>query len=85
MGRDNRPDLFVATPPLEAMNVLLPMLSSSNNGGELMVNDVSGAYSCAPATRHVFVELPPGDRSSSDDLIGGLNFSMYGTRDAALN
>ena len=59
MKRDNTPDLFAAAPPLEAMNVLLSMLSPSNNGEELTVNDVSRAYSSAPATRQVFVELPP--------------------------
>ena len=83
--RDNRPDLFAATPPLEAMKVLLSLLSSSNKGEKLMVNDVSRAYFSAPATRQVFVELPQEDKSDGDDLIGELNYSMYGTRDAALN
>jgi len=50
-----------------------------------MVHDVSRAYFSAPAARQVFVELPLEDRSNSDDLIGELNFSMYGTRDAAFN
>ena len=82
--RDGRPDLFAATPPLEALKVILSMLASSNKGEKLMVNDVSRAYFCAPARRQVFVELPAEDRGS-EDMVGELNFSMYGTRDAAQN
>ena len=49
-----------------------------------MVNDVSRAFFCAPAKRQVFVELPAEDKNS-EDMVGELNFSMYGTRDAAQN
>ena len=49
-----------------------------------MVNDVSGAFFCAPARRQVFVELPPEDPDHGKK-IGELNCSMYGTRDAAQN
>ena len=50
-----------------------------------MVNDVSRAYFCAPARRQVFVELPDEDNTTGDKMVGELNFSMYGTRDAAQN
>ena len=50
-----------------------------------MVNDVSRAFFCAPARRTVSVELAAEDRTSDEDLVGELNFSMYGTRDAAPN
>ena len=79
---DIRPDLFAATPPLEAMKIILSMLASGNKGGTLMVNDVSRAFFCAPARRQVFVELPTEDPDHGA-MIGELNYSMYGTRDAA--
>ncbi len=82
--RDSRTDLFAATPPLEAMKLVLSMLASNNHGECLMVNDVSRAFFCAPAKRQVFVELPEEDGDGSDS-VGELNFSMYGTRDAAQN
>ena len=82
--KDGRPDLFAATPPLEALKIILSMLANSNKGEKLMVNDVSRAYFCAPARRQVFVELPEEDKDSGD-MVGELNFSMYGTRDAAQN
>ena len=67
--RDGRPDLFAATPHLEALNVILSMLASSNKGEKLMVNDVSRAYFCALAKRRVFVELPAEDKDSKEDLV----------------
>ena len=50
-----------------------------------MVNDVSHAFFYAPATRLVYVELPPEDRTEGEDMVGRLNMSLYGTRDASLN
>ena len=63
---------------------MLSMLTSDNKGEKLMINDVSRAFFCAPARRQVFVELPEED-SNGEDMIGELNYSMYGTRDAAQN
>ena len=83
--KDGRPDLFAPTPPLEALKVILSMLASGNKGERLMVNDVSRAYFCAPAKRQVFVELPAEDTEDGQDLVGELNYSMYGTRGAAQN
>eukprot|EP00959_Pyramimonas_sp_CCMP1952_P401534 8413588-Pyramimonas_sp.AAC.1 len=45
--------------------------------------DVRRAHFHAPATREVYVQLPPED--ASPGMVGRLNMSMYGTRDAALN
>ena len=88
MGReiktDERPDLFAATPPLEAMKLVLSMLATGDKSEKLMINDVSRAFFCAPARRQVFVELPKEDKDHGD-MVGGLNYSMYGTRDAAQN
>ena len=51
-----------------------------------MINDVKRAYFYAPATRRVFVALPPEDRGPGDEDKGGLLLkSLYGTRDAAFN
>ena len=52
----------------------------------MMVVDVRKAHLCAPATRDVFIELPKEDRKDGDeDMCGHLQYSMYGTRDAAKN
>ena len=54
----------------------------------LMINDVKSAYFYAPVKRPIYIELPDEDRTEEDealDNIAVLNFSMYGTRDAAQN
>ena len=48
-----------------------------------MSQDISKAYFFAPATRDIYVELPPED--AEDGMVGKLEKSLYGTRDAALN
>lgn len=48
-----------------------------------MVQDISNAYFFAPATRDIFIELPPED--AEPGMVGKLEKSLYGTRDAALN
>ena len=51
-----------------------------------MINDVSRAFFHAKATREVYVKLPDEDTKPGDEkLCGKLNFSMYGTRDVAMN
>ena len=60
---------------------------AATKGGEakaMMVNDLSRAFAHAPATRLVYIELPPEDRGAKDE-VGRLNKSLYGTRDASLN
>ena len=50
------------------------------------MNDVKKAYFNAPATRRVFVALPPEDRlAGEEDMCALLLKSLYGTRDAAYN
>ena len=59
---DARPDLFAATPPLEYLRYLVSRCASSQLGSrptKLMVQDVKKAYFYAPATRDVYIELPP--------------------------
>ena len=48
--------------------------------------DVRRAYFYAPAQIRVLVELPPEDYQPDDEHVGGLlQYSLYGTRDAAQN
>ena len=87
--KDCRWDLFAATPPLEALRMVVSCAASQGARGShwrIMTHDVSRAYFYAPATRRVFVQLPPEDRKDDEqEMCGELMFSMYGTRDAALN
>ena len=83
---DARPDLFAATPPLEYLRYLVSRCASSQLGrrpSKLMVPDVKKAYFYAPATRNVYVELPP--ERAQPGMCAKLHKSLYGTRDAALN
>ena len=83
---DKRPDLFAATPPLEYLRYLVARCASSQLGlakTKLMVQDVKKAYFYAPATRDVYVELPP--ERAQTGMCATLHKSLYGTRDAALN
>ena len=81
-----RDDPFAATPPLEALKLIMTMCASGNKGEILMINDVSRAFFHAKATRDVYVQLPDEDTVAGEEgMCGKLNFSMYGTRDAAQN
>ena len=51
-----------------------------------MALDVVRAYFYAPATRAVYIQIPPEDRLLGDvGFVAKLNLSFYGTRDAAKN
>ena len=81
-----RDDLFAATPPLEALQVILSMAATANRGEMVMVNDVGRAFVDARAQREVYVQLPNEDLKIGEwHLCGRLKYSMYGTRDAAQN
>ena len=43
------------------------------------------AYFHAPATRELYVELPDEDSGKAQGLVGKLDLSLFGTRDAAAN
>ena len=86
--------LFAGTPPLEALRLLLSQaatsVTSAYNEKIVMINDVSRAFFEAPMQkgRHLCIELPEEDLTEEDkkrDLVGYLNMSLYGTRDAAYN
>ena len=81
-----RNDLFAATPPLEALKMIISMTATSNQGEIIMINDIGRAFFHARVTRDVYVQLPDEDKGSGEEgLCGKLRFSMYGTRDAVQN
>jgi len=88
--RDKREDLFAATPPLEAKNMLMSMAvtegigyrgNDKKGGNKLEFIDVRRAYFHAKARRLVYVKLPEED--NEEGKCGRLIKAMYGTRDAA--
>ena len=90
--RDHRPDLYSATPPLEVFKLMLAMVAgSAGRSSEMspmcaMHIDVSRAYFHAPVCRRTYIELPEEDKMPGEEtMIGRLNASLYGTRDAQLN
>ena len=85
--RHARPELYASTPPLEALNVVLSEVATGKRGGKVVaLDDVRRAYFYGPSRRRVFVELPSKDYQAGDEhMCGLLQYSMYGTRDAAEN
>ena len=81
--------LFAGTPPLEAMRYILHIAATGRGGRAIvMINDVARAFFEAAAKRMVYIELPVEDLRENErgqDLVGVLNMSLYGTRDAAKN
>ena len=77
--------LYAATPPLEAMRLVLSDAATQGELGdkEVMINDVRRAYFYARTERDVYVRLPDEDPAKADGKIGKLNLCLYGTRDAA--
>ena len=86
---DKRDDLYAATPPLESLKAILALCASRQGGSRpcrVMALDVVRAYFYAPATRAVYIQIPPEDRLPGDEgFVAKLNLSLYGTRDAAKN
>ena len=81
-----RGDLSAATPPLEALKIILSMTTTSNKGELIMINDVGRAFFHARAKRQVYVQFADEDNEvEQGKLCGRLNNSMFGTRGAAQN
>ena len=82
-----RPDLYAATPPLEAVKLVLSEAATNTDKQQVVcIVDVRRAYFYAPVRRRVYVELPPEDWQEGDEnMCGRLQQSLYGTRDAAQN
>ena len=78
--------LYAATPPLEALRLLLSHVATGRKGKvggrKVMVLDAKKARLHAFAEREVYIELPPERRRPG--ICGRLVRSLYGTRDAPL-
>ena len=78
--------LFAATPPLEALKILISTAASDKSRStHIMLSDVKRAYFHAPAERELYEEVPREDPKWEPGLLGRLKLSLYGTRDAAAN
>ena len=80
--------LFAATPPLEALKLLISEAATDGHDKTIMINDIARAFFEAPIRREVCVEIPREDREQEDDgedMVALLQKSLYGTRDAAAN
>jgi hypothetical protein len=73
-------DFFAATPPLEALRLLLSMAASSGHDIKVEVLDARKAHLHAFAKRTVFVRLPP--EVDEPGWCARLVRCLYGTRDA---
>ncbi len=73
-------DFFAATPPLEALRLLLSMAASSGHDVKVEVLDARKAHLHAFADRTVFVRLPP--ELDEPGWCARLVRCLYGTRDA---
>ena len=71
---------FAATPPLEALRLVLSHVATGTDGRKIMILDAKKAHLHAYAEREMFVELPPERRRPG--FCGRLVRSLYGTRDA---
>ena len=85
--------LYASTPPLEALKLLISDAATRTSDTfkeeeeekVIMVNDVARAYFEAKVERTIAIELPDEDKAEGQDMVGILEKSLYGTRDAALN
>ena len=86
--------LYASTPPLEALRWLLSHAATFDHRAKrqeekvILIADVSRAFFEAPMHRNVAVELPAEALTKEEmgrDLVGVLDMSLYGTRDAAVN
>ena len=81
--------LFAATPPLESLRFVISIAASRQRRPEpfrIMATDVKRAYFYAAASRSLYIEIPEEDLEEDDEgMVGQLQLSLYGTRDAAAN
>ena len=71
---------FAATPPLEALGLVLIHVATGTDSRKIMILDAEKAHLHAYAEREMFVELPLERRRPGS--CGRLVRSLYGTRDA---
>ena len=88
-GRKMEEDLFAATPPLEALRLVLRDVATMRKGQRkrkvLVLADVKKTFYEAKMKRQVCKELPPEDKGEDgveEDRVGPLMLAMPGPRDA---
>ena len=85
-GKDDREDIFAATPPLFATKLAISDAASRGDQGQgeraLQVLDVKCAFLYGEIEDKVFIELPPEDPHHGQGYVGVLRKAMYGTRGA---
>ena len=65
--------LYAATPPLEALKLLISTAPSERHREmNMIISDVKRAYFHAPATRELYVEVPREDPNWQAGLLGRL-------------
>ena len=72
-------DFYAATPPLEALRMLLS-IAASTRGCKVFVMDARWAHLHATVDRLIYVDLPPEARKPG--MCARLRLCPYGTRDA---
>ena len=84
--------LDASTPLLEFLKLLISDAATCTSDTfeeeeekVIMVNDVERAYFDAKVERTIAIELPDEDKTEGQDMVGKLEKSLFGTRDAALN
>ena len=82
-GGADREDLFAATPPWEAIKLLISnLVTDYKEDHKLMMIDISKAYLFAPVVHeHIYVDLPP--EIGEPGMCARLKKALYGTRDVA--
>ena len=82
-------DLFSATPPCETLALLISICArrqATRDRATMAVVDIKRACFYAKARQCVLMEIPIQDREEEkEDMIGQLQATLYGTRDAAQN
>ena len=78
-------ELYAGTPSLVMLKLLLSWYASNwTRDSVLKVIDVKSAFLYGKARRRIYIELPTRDPQSGGDVVGMLDKSMYGTRDAPI-
>jgi hypothetical protein len=73
-------EFFAATPPLEALRLLLAHVAGQSRAEKILVVDARKAHLHAHVDRPIFVELPP--EMARPGWCARLKRCLYGTRDA---
>ena len=76
--------MYAATPPLEALKLLVGHAAGHRDGGaNILVSDVNRVCFHASAKRELYVELLARKVGHREGYVGRLRLALYGTRDAA--